>query len=193
PAAEGIETSLRHGCSVVDTGCGSGVASILIVKNYPATLVRRYDQHAGSIERARKNAANAGVAERVHFETRDCTDLQTSEFDLALVLDVFHDSADPVRLLSAVRRSLRENGSCLLFEPFELSGNPAENANSYAQLVYASTVLFCISVSKAAGGIGIGADRGEELIRDAALSSGCDRCDRVLGGGPTEALFQLRV
>jgi ubiquinone/menaquinone biosynthesis C-methylase UbiE len=193
PAATGIEASLRHGCSVVDVGCGCGVAAVLIAKAYPAASVRGYDQHAASIERARRNAADAGVADRVQFEIRDCTNLPTAEFDMALVLDVFHDSADPVQLLSAVRRSLRASGSCLLFEPFELSRNPAENMNSYAQLVYASTVLFCISVSKASGGIGIGADTGEEMIRNAALSSGFERCDRILESSPAEALFHLRV
>ncbi len=68
PALDGVEDKLRAGASVADVGCGLGASTILLAQAYPNSRVTGSDYHDQSIELARKNAGDAGVADRVNFE-----------------------------------------------------------------------------------------------------------------------------
>ena len=68
PALDGVEAKLRAGARVADVGCGYGTATILLAQAYPASTFVGFDYHVESIERARANAAAAGVEDRVRFE-----------------------------------------------------------------------------------------------------------------------------
>ena len=59
-----------------------------------------YDLVPQLIERARRNAEAAGVADRVTFEVNDCVTMPQSKFDLVTTFDVVHDAVDPVGLIS---------------------------------------------------------------------------------------------
>ena len=68
PALEGVEDKLRSGARVADIGCGHGASTVLLAQAYPASTFVGSDYHDGSIEEARKRAADAGVGDRVSFE-----------------------------------------------------------------------------------------------------------------------------
>ena len=54
---------------MADIGCGLGASSVLMAQAYPQLRGSPgSDYHDGSIELARKRAADAGVADRVTFE-----------------------------------------------------------------------------------------------------------------------------
>ena len=53
---------------MADVGCGLGSSSVLLAQAYPNSTITGSDYHAESIELARKNAADAGVGDRVGFE-----------------------------------------------------------------------------------------------------------------------------
>ena len=65
-------TASRPSCGqerkVADIGCGHGSSTILLAQQYPESEIVGFDYHEGSIETARKRAAEAGVADRVRFE-----------------------------------------------------------------------------------------------------------------------------
>ena len=58
---------------VADVGCGVGWAAIELAKAYPHLRIDGYDTDEESISQARRNAADAGVADRVTFDVVDAT------------------------------------------------------------------------------------------------------------------------
>ena len=96
PAIEGAVAKLEAGASVADVGCGHGHTSILMAQAFPHARFHGYDTHPESIEAARKNAARAGVADRVEFEVADAKSLPDRRFDLICFFDCLHDLGDPV-------------------------------------------------------------------------------------------------
>ena len=110
PAMPGVQRALEQGGTACDVGCGGGQAAITIARAFPSARVVGYDIHAGSIERARRNACEAGVEDRVTFEIGGEDALPTGAFDLVTTFDVVHDSVDPVGLMRAIRESLTADG-----------------------------------------------------------------------------------
>src|SRR5215472_18397052 len=106
PAMPQVVERLSAGGVGADVGCGGGRAAIMIAQAYPKARLFGYDIHAESIERARHNAAAAGVADRVRFEALDGGQLPAAKFDFVSTFDVVHDAVAPVGLMSAIRRSL---------------------------------------------------------------------------------------
>src|SRR5207302_11452524 len=106
-----VVEKLRAGGAYADVGCGSGRAAITVAKAFPATRVFGFDNHPGSIARARRNARAEGVARRITFEARDAKRMPKGRFDLVSTFDVVHDAADPVGLMKAIRRALTPDGT----------------------------------------------------------------------------------
>jgi hypothetical protein len=75
PAIEDVHERLSSPpARVADVACGGGWSSIAVAKAYPGVEVDGFDLDEASIELARKNAAEAGVDDRVRFHVRDAGD-----------------------------------------------------------------------------------------------------------------------
>src|SRR5205085_1261531 len=94
PALDGVEAKLRTGALVADVGCGHGASTLLLAETYPATTVVGFDAHDGSIDAARKRAADAGLSDRVRFEVASATSFDGT-YDLVCFFDCLHDMGDP--------------------------------------------------------------------------------------------------
>jgi hypothetical protein len=79
PALEGVVAKLHHGAVVADVGCGHGVSTILMAKAFPNSKFLGFDYHPASIDAARKAAHEAGVGERISFETSTAKDFPAKE------------------------------------------------------------------------------------------------------------------
>jgi cyclopropane fatty-acyl-phospholipid synthase-like methyltransferase len=55
-----------------------------------------FDYHEASIDVARKQAAEAGLADRVRFEVASATDFPGTGYELVCIFDALHDMGDPV-------------------------------------------------------------------------------------------------
>jgi hypothetical protein len=73
PAVPELDRRLRAtpGARVLDLGCGLGHSSVALALAYPAITVRGVDLDETSVAEARRNAAAAGVADRVSFAVGD--------------------------------------------------------------------------------------------------------------------------
>jgi 2-polyprenyl-3-methyl-5-hydroxy-6-metoxy-1,4-benzoquinol methylase len=191
PAMPQVIERLNHGGEALDVGCGSGRAVITIAAAFPAAHVNGYDAHQGSIERARANAQAAGVAERVNFEVVDCTRLPAERFDFISVFDVVHDSVDPGGLLESIRGALKPDGTCLMVE-VNVSNRLEDNINPMGRMMYAASTLYCMTVSLAHDGAGIGALMGEEKARLLAHDAGFSGFRRLPVKDAFSALYELR-
>jgi len=191
PAMPQVVECLNGGGEALDVGCGSGRAVITIAGAFPNARVYGYDGHPGSVERAQANAKAAGVADRVTFEVVDCTRLPSERFDFISVFDVVHDSVDPLGLLRSIRGALKPGGTCLMVE-VNASNRVEENINPMGRMMYAASTLYCMTVSLAHDGAGIGALMGEPKARELVSEAGFTQFRRLPIKDAFSALYELR-
>jgi SAM-dependent methyltransferase len=141
---------------------------------YPEARLTGSDYHEGSIERARKRAADAGVADRVSFAVASAQDFPGTGYDLVTMFDCLHDLGDPVGAARHVRQSLAPDGTLLLVEP--AAGERLEdNLNPVSRLYYGLSTVICTPSSlDQEVGLGLGAQAGpkrlEEVLNEAGFS-----------------------
>ena len=144
PSIPDIDAALRGGGRLADVGCGVGWSSIGIALAYPDATVDGYDVDAPSIEAARRNAAESGVADRVRFHLADVATLTDSGgYDVVTAFECVHDLPDPVGVLSAVRALAGETGTVLVMdervaETFTAPGDETE------RLMYGYSLMCCL-------------------------------------------------
>lgn len=82
------------------TGGGLSWAAIGLAKQYPGVSVDGYDLDGAAIGAARRHAAAAGVADRVHFEHADVSEpLAGTGYDAVIAAECLHDLPHPVPVL----------------------------------------------------------------------------------------------
>lgn len=179
PALDGVEAHLQAGARVADVGCGLGASTIIMARAYPASTFVGYDYHEPSIALARKAAAEAGVADRVHFEVAAATEVPAEGYDLVTTFDCLHDMGDPVGAARQLRRALAPDGTWLLVEP--MAGDALrDNANPVGKAFYAFSTFICTPASRAQDvGAALGAQAPDAALRDVAEQAGFTRFRRA--------------
>ena len=82
PAVPEVKAKLERGARYADVGCGAGLALIKLAEAFPRSIFVGYDNFEGQIERARKAAEEASVADRVRFGLRDAADGLPERYDV---------------------------------------------------------------------------------------------------------------
>ncbi len=172
PALDGVEAKLRAGARVADIGCGYGTATIVLAQAYPQSTFVGFDYHVESIERARANAAAAGVEDRVRFEIASATDFRGSGYDLIASFDSLHDLGDPAACARQVRSALADDGTWLIVEP-SAGDRVEENLHPLGRLQYAFSNLVCMPGSLSQPGrAALGTAAGEARLSEAIRAGG---------------------
>ena len=134
----------EDGAKVADVACGVGWAAISLARSYPNITVDGFDLDEPSIEIAVRNASEAGVADRVHFEAKDAADpALESTYDFAMVVEAIHDLSQPVAVLSAIRQMLKPGGTLIVADERTEDSFTAP-AGENERLFYAYSVLCCL-------------------------------------------------
>jgi SAM-dependent methyltransferase len=179
PALDGVETRLQRGAHVADVGCGHGASTILMAQAYPRSTFVGFDYHPSSVERARRNAQEAGVADRARFEVARAQNFPGHDWDLVAVFDALHDMGDPVSAAWHVRESLARDGTWMLVEPFA-HDDLADNLNPVGRMFYAASTMFCTPSSLAQEvGLALGAQAGERRLREICQAAGFNHVRRA--------------
>ncbi|HEX4081144.1 MAG TPA: class I SAM-dependent methyltransferase [Rhizomicrobium sp.] len=164
PALDGVTRKLARGGRAADVGCGHGASTILMARTYPDSEFIGYDYHPASIETARRRASEAGV-HNARFEVADATSYDGRDFDLIAFFDCLHDMADPVGAARHAREALKRDGTCMIVEP--IAGDRVEdNLNPVGRIYYAASSLVCVPVSLARKGPALGAQAGQQRLRE---------------------------
>jgi 2-polyprenyl-3-methyl-5-hydroxy-6-metoxy-1,4-benzoquinol methylase len=191
PALDGVEAALLAGARVADVGCGHGASTLLLAETYPAATVTGFDAHAGSIDAARKRAADAGLADRVRFEVAPATAFD-GEYDLVCFFDCLHDMGDPTGACAHVREHLAPGGTLMLIEPYatdDLAGNLTPVGAAY----YGFSTLLCTPSSLSQDvGTALGAQAGEARLRTVVTDAGFTSLRRV-AETPFNIVLQARA
>ena len=191
PALEGVEQRLRDGAQVADVGCGHGISTLEMAKAYPASRFVGFDYHEASVAQAAKQAADAGLGDRVSFEVAAAEAIPGEGYDLICLFDCFHDMGDPIGVATHLRASLAEDGALLLVEP--MAGDDLmDNLNPVSRLYYAGSVALCTPSSLAQEGrMGLGAQAGQARLTEVLNQAGFT-CVRRATETPFNLILEAR-
>ena len=172
PALDGVEAKLVAGAKVADIGCGLGAASVLLARSYPRATIVGSDYHDASIELARKRAADAGIAERAHFEVASAQSFSGAGYALATTFDCLHDMGDPLGAARHIRGALAADGTWLIVEP-AADDTDAGNLNPVGRMYYSGSTFLCVpNAISQPGGYALGSQAGETAIRQVVTDAG---------------------
>ncbi|HLF99600.1 MAG TPA: methyltransferase domain-containing protein [Acidimicrobiia bacterium] len=134
---------------IVDVACGAGWSSISLAQAFPTATVDGIDLDEASIATARKNAAEAGVTDRVNFEVRDASDPKLAgRYDVAFIFEALHDMSQPVNVLAAVRGLVGEGGTVIVMDE-KVQDEFTAPGDEIERFMYGASVLHCLPVGLA--------------------------------------------
>ena len=180
--------NLKKGAKVADVGCGFGITTLMMARTYPNSTFTGFDSHEESIEKAKASMKNENL-NNVSFEVASASEFPGSDYDFVTFFDCLHDMGDPVGALTHTRNAIKKedgigdssssSGACMIIEPF--AQNELENnVNPVASTFYAASTLICVPNSLAFDGPALGAQAGENRIKDVAMKSGFSHFKKLL-------------
>ena len=192
PALAGVSEKLAAGGRVADVGCGLGTSTQLMATAFPNARVTGFDYHQGSIELARKAAADAGLANRVTFEVAAAADFPGTGYDLIATFDCLHDMGDPVGAAAHIRAALAGDGTWLLVEPYA-GDSTTDNFTPVGRLYYNFSTMLCVphAIAYGAGDTALGNQAGEAAVRRIATAAGFTRIRRATET-PFNIIYEVR-
>lgn len=177
PALDGVVGKLERGAAVADVGCGHGASTLVMARAFPRSQFVGFDYHAPSVEHATKAAADAGLG-NVRFEVASAKTFG-GRFDLVAFFDCLHDMGDPVGAAGHVREALKPDGTWMIVEPFA-ADRLQDNLNPVGRVYYAASTMVCTPCSLSQEvGLGLGAQAGEQRLREVVNAGGFSRFRRA--------------
>lgn len=191
PAMPDVLAKLQAGATVADIGCGRGRAVVKLAQAFPTCSVVGYDGYEPAVVAAQNRAVEAGVSDRARFEVRDVGRALPGSYDVVTTFDVVHDSVDPRGLLRAIHDSLKPDGRYVCVD-INCSERPEENVGPLGTVMYGASLAYCLTVSLAEGGEGLGTlGLHEAKLRELASETGFSEVRRVPIEDPFNNLYVL--
>jgi SAM-dependent methyltransferase len=172
PALDGVVEKLERGARVADVGCGHGHSTVLMASAFPRSRFVGFDTHDESIDAARANAEEAGVAVNVDFRRADAGSYPGDEYDLICFFDCLHDLGDPVGAARHALEALADDGTVMVVEPY--AGDAVrDNVGPVARLYYSGSTAICVPHSRSEDvGLALGAQAGPARLADVFREAG---------------------
>lgn len=169
PSIDGILKRLMDGISVADIGCGHGVSTMIFAEAFPNSKFTGFDNHAPSIEVARKSAAQKNLR-NISFEVEAATEFG-GRYDFITFFDCLHDMGNPVGALANCLKTLNPDGVIMAVEP--MAGRAVhENFNPVGRIYSGASVLCCTPNALATGGYVLGTVASDEELEKVSKLAG---------------------
>jgi 2-polyprenyl-3-methyl-5-hydroxy-6-metoxy-1,4-benzoquinol methylase len=191
PSLEDVTDKLAAGGTVADVGCGVGHTTLLIAKAFPKATVHGFDYSEEAIDIARQLAEDAGLGDRVVFDTASADDFPGSGYDLVTFFNCLHDMGDPVAAAQHVHKSLDPDGTWMLVES-NVSPADIDTHTPAAHMFMALSAVMCLPVAVAQRGPhALGNHSGEQAFKAIAEEAGFTRWRRATET-PVNAVYEVR-
>lgn len=138
-------------------------------------------------------AGRDGLLDQINFEVASSRSYPVNEgYDLVTFFDCLHDMGDPKGAAAHVLESLKKDGTWMIVEPFA-NDTPEENHNPVGRIYYSTSTMICTPASLAQEvGTALGAQAGEDRIRDVVTAAGFKRFRRA-AQTPFNLVFEARA
>lgn len=179
PMVPGLIQRLNQGIAVLDVGCGRGRAINKLAQLFPASRFTGYDISTDAIATARLEAQTLGLT-NVQFQVKDAAQIHEPErYDLITTFDAIHDQAHPDVVLRNIYNALRSDGGIYLMQDIRASSQVQNNLDHpLAPFFYTISCMHCMTVSLAAGGMGLGTMWGREKALAMLQTAGFQHIER---------------
>jgi SAM-dependent methyltransferase len=168
----GIAERLQQGARVLDAGCGTGAALLILAADFPASEFLGIDQSRDAIAMARAQASQRGLA-NLRFQTGDVEDgLPGDGYDLVMAANTVHDLADPVGFIASARAALAPDGVLYLHELDATADMDLNIKDPHALGMLAFSLYHCVPLAKRRDGIAPGPMWGRERYLAAIRAAG---------------------
>ncbi len=192
---EGMTERLTRGITVVDVGCGAGVAATAVAMTYPASTVIGIDPSGHGIESALERASDDGL-DNLSFRTGTFDDLGAlAPIDLLLTLDVMHDLPHPGAAVRAAHAALADDGVWFVADIKTRGGLEDNRKIPVLPLMYGMSILYCMSSAMSEpDGAGLGTmGLTEEVFGELAAAAGFGSvASRYFDIDPMNRYFEVR-
>lgn len=94
------------------------------------------------------------------FAAAKSTDYPSKEYDFVAHLDCLHDMGDPVGAAKHVKKTLAQNGTWMMVEPFA-NDRVEDNLNPVGRVFYTASTMICVPATLASNGPALGAQAGK--------------------------------
>ncbi|MDZ4836251.1 MAG: class I SAM-dependent methyltransferase [Candidatus Melainabacteria bacterium] len=186
----GLKEKLENGIKVADVGCGHGLSTIILAKEYPNSTFFGFDNHPSSIERAIESAEREGVSDRVKFACTDAGAFTGSDYDLVAYFDCLHDMGDPVSSCKRAVETLKSDGCAMIIEPMA-GATIEENFNLVGRVFSGASVLCCTPNAVASGKHSLGTIATDDALSEVAKAGGFSSFRRVVST-PFNRVFEAK-
>jgi len=194
PALDGVADKLERGATVADIGCGSGIALLAMAEAYPKSTFHGFDPTQHAIARAEQNRASKQLA-NLEFFTKSGEELPGKPvYDFVITFDCIHDMPYPKRVIEAIRRSIKDDGTWLI-KDIRSSPDMRKNfANPLLAMMYGFSVSACMSSALSApGGAGLGTlGFNPEVARQMTSECGFTRFRQHDFDDPANLYYEIR-
>ena len=127
----------------------------------------------------------------ITFEVAGATDYPGDGYDLVTFFDCFHDMGNPAGAAKHVLQTLKKkDGIWMMVETFA-NDKVEDNLNPVGRLNYAASTVVCVPASLNENGPALGAQAGEERIREIVTSAGFSKFRRATQT-PFNLVFEAR-
>ncbi len=192
PALDGVAEKLERGALVADVG--GGVALTTMAKAFPNSEFHGFDPNSHAIRNCEQRAADLGLSNLSAFVARG-EDMPGSTYDFVLSFDCIHDMTHPDVVISAIRRTLREDGTWLI-KDIRSHADFSENLenNPMLALMYGFSVSACMSSALSEpNGMGLGTlGFNPEVARRMTAEAGFTRFQQHDFDEPANLYYEVR-
>ena len=108
------------------------------------------------------------------FTTATSTNYPGKEYDFVAHFDCLHDLGDPVGAAKHEKKTLAQNGTWMIVEPFA-NDRVEDSLNPVGRVFYAASTMICVPASLANNGPALGAQAGEARLREVVMKGGFTR------------------
>jgi 2-polyprenyl-3-methyl-5-hydroxy-6-metoxy-1,4-benzoquinol methylase len=179
PAIPEVVERLARGIEVLDIGCGQGRAITKLARLFPASQFTGYDLLPEVVTVANAQVQAEGL-NNVQFKVQDAEQIdECDHYDLITTFDAIHDQAHPDIVLRNIHRALRSDGVYLMQDIGASSHVDQNLEHPLAPFLYTISCMHCMTVSLAAGGMGLGTMWGRELALKMLKEAGFQQIDRL--------------
>ena len=157
PQIEGVKEKLEKNAVVADVGCGTGTAIMTLAEAYPNSDFHGYDSCGHAIERANERVKELGLTNIVFHHVAGEGLPEEETFDFVLTFDCMHDMTRPDLVISAIRQSLKADGTWLIKDIKSTGDFVGDQKNPTLALLYAFSITSCMSSALSEpDGLGLG-------------------------------------
>jgi SAM-dependent methyltransferase len=175
PLVPGLVARLEAGIDVLDLGCGRGIALAALARRFPRSRFLGIDFSEEAITWARAQVTQDCLV-NLRYEVRDAATIDyVNAFDFIATFDAVHDQARPDAVLGNIARALRADGVYLMQDIHASSTHQGDMEHPAGVLLYTVSTMHCMTVSLAAGGMGLGTMWGRQTAQRMLREAGFEK------------------